>query len=92
VEVTAEGRRQTLEVRCGDSFLSGSSRALHFGLGASKRADIVAVRWPGGQLDEYKDVTVDQVVTVVEGGSLSGQGRGGAAAAPLASREAPGQR
>jgi len=70
VTVTAGGRTQTRMVRTGSSYLSQSERALLFGLGSAASAEQIVIRWPSGIIDRLSSVSVDQRVTVVEGGSL----------------------
>jgi hypothetical protein len=43
---------------------------LHFGLGKRNKVDRIEVRWIGGGTDVFKDIAVDQRVTLVEGGQL----------------------
>ncbi len=62
--VTVNGRVQ--ELACGTGYLSGNAPELHFGLGKAESAD-VSVRWPSGQVDEYKGFAANRVVTLVEG-------------------------
>ena len=48
------------------SYLSQSSRVLHFGLADAEGADSVEVRWHGGKATVLRDLPVDQVIHVVE--------------------------
>jgi enediyne biosynthesis protein E4 len=48
VDVVAAGRRQSLTVRTGSSYLSHHARDLVFGLGEAPSAAAVTVRWPDG--------------------------------------------
>jgi hypothetical protein len=63
---TTEGHRQMDEVRSGGSYISQSDLRVHFGLGAAETADI-EVGWPSGIVDRLPHLTVNRVVTVVEG-------------------------
>jgi hypothetical protein len=67
VRVTAGRRVQVREVRSGASYLSQGDLRLHFGLGQSRRADLVEVRWPSGAVQRLRDVAADQTVTLHEG-------------------------
>ncbi len=67
VEVTAGGRTQIDEVRSGDSYLSQNDLTLHFGLGDASIVDRIRVRWPNGAVQEWKQVSADQTVTLTEG-------------------------
>jgi hypothetical protein len=62
---------QTNEVRGGSSYLSQNDLRLHFGLGTATRIDTLEVRWPSGAVERLKDVTADQVITIVEGAGLA---------------------
>jgi hypothetical protein len=66
VVVTADGHKQTDEVRSGGSYLSQNDLRLHFGLGEATRADSIEVRWPSGQHTVLKDVAADRIVTITE--------------------------
>lgn len=56
---------QTL--RAGDSFLSQSSKWLHFGLGAADTIEGVRVGWPGGQTETFSNLEVDGRFLLVQG-------------------------
>jgi hypothetical protein len=40
---------------------------LHFGLGNREKIDRIEVRWIGGGVDTFKDIAVDQLLTITEG-------------------------
>jgi hypothetical protein len=40
---------------------------LHFGLGAAGTIDLVLVRWPSGSTTEYRGVSRDSTIHLVEG-------------------------
>lgn len=67
VQVVTGDLVQYDHVRAGGSFLSSNDLRLHFGLGGRERVDLVEVRWPGGAVDQFKNVQVNQVLTVQEG-------------------------
>lgn len=58
VELYVEGQKtpHIRTVHAGQSFLSQSSRWIHFGLGQAKSLDKVVVRWPGGKREEFADI------------------------------------
>jgi hypothetical protein len=66
VEVLAAGMRQAREVRAGSSYLSQSSLALTFGLGAASRVEEVRVTWPGGRTTVRKGIEVGQILSIKE--------------------------
>lgn len=68
VLVTAGGRRQRQDVLSQSSFYSQNDLRLHFGLGESKRAEEIEIRWPSGLRERYGRVPGDRIVTLREGG------------------------
>jgi enediyne biosynthesis protein E4 len=67
VVVTANGRKQARAVLSQTSYYSVDDLVLHFGLGASERAETVEVLWPSGGRDVARDVPSRQVLSVREG-------------------------
>jgi enediyne biosynthesis protein E4 len=63
----AGGRQQTQELTSQSSYYSHNDPRLHFGLGASPRAEQVEIRWPNGQTETVKDIAANQIVTIKEG-------------------------
>jgi hypothetical protein len=70
VVVTAGAHRQAREVASQSSYYSSNDPRLHFGLGASPKADRIEIRWPSGQTETLKDVPADRFVTIREGSGL----------------------
>ena len=60
---------QVEEVHSGRGYQSHYGTRLHFGLGTCKHVDRVEVRWIGGGVDVLKNVPVDKLLTVTEGGA-----------------------
>ena len=60
VIVTAGGRTQAKAVVSQSSYYSHDDLRLHFGLGASTKADRIEVRWPSGTVQVLSDVRVRQ--------------------------------
>ena len=71
VIVTAGGRRAVQEVTSGGSFYSQNSFALHFGLGAAAKADLIEVRWPDGQRQQWKDLVAGRTHRLIEGSAAA---------------------
>jgi enediyne biosynthesis protein E4 len=67
VLVTAGGRTQAQAVLSQSSYYSHDDLRVHFGLGASDRAERIEVRWPSGTTDVLRDVQGRQVLVVKEG-------------------------
>ncbi len=63
------GRAQAQEVTAQSSFYSANDRRLHFGLGASKTAD-VTIRWPSGTKEEIPSVEANHLIVVREGAGI----------------------
>jgi hypothetical protein len=51
-------------VLSGSSYLSQEDKRLHFGLGASARADLVEVRWPDGSTTAVRNAKADQILEI----------------------------
>jgi hypothetical protein len=69
VSVAAAGRTIVRSRVGGASYLTASDPRLLFGLGASRRADAVEVRWPSGRVDRFENLAGDRYVTLTEGSS-----------------------
>jgi hypothetical protein len=67
VIVTAGGRKQARPVLSQSSYYSVDDLRQHFGLGTSRAAERVEVRWPSGQVDVLTDVPAGRVLTMREG-------------------------
>jgi hypothetical protein len=59
--------QQIDEVHSGGSFMSQNDLRIHFGLGSTRRVDLIEISWPSGRLDRLKGVAANQIVTVREG-------------------------
>jgi hypothetical protein len=53
--------------RTDGSYLSGNDPRVLVGLGAATHVEAVRVRWPGGTVEEWKNLLVDQYTTLKEG-------------------------
>ncbi len=67
---TAKPLSQIDEVRSGGSYYSQNDLRLHFGLDQAKSVDMIEIRWPSGQVDNYKDLEVNKLYTMQEGGKI----------------------
>ena len=70
VLVKAGSRLQAQEVASQSSYYSHNDLRLHFGMGASRKADQIEVRWPNGQAETVKDVPVNRIITIKEGSGV----------------------
>jgi hypothetical protein len=57
------------EVHSGRGYQSHYGLRLHFGLGSRQRVDRIEVHWLGGEVEVFKDIAVDQLLTLIEGSS-----------------------
>ena len=66
------GKIQTREVVAGDGYAQQSALRLHFGLGErTAKIDEMVVRWPAsGTVQRFRNVPVDRIVEITEGGRL----------------------
>jgi hypothetical protein len=71
VTVRAGTLSQSWEVKRTAGIYSASDPRAHFGLGEATKADLVRVAWPGGKVDEWKDVPADRHYRVDEAEGLS---------------------
>jgi enediyne biosynthesis protein E4 len=55
------------EVRSGGSYYSQNDLRLHFGLDLAKIVDLVEVRWPSGQIDNFTNLAVNRLYIIEEG-------------------------
>jgi hypothetical protein len=61
---------QVEEVRSCNGYYSASDLRIHFGMGVAKKADVVEIRWPSGAVDTLKDLDVNRLYVIEEGGKL----------------------
>jgi hypothetical protein len=62
--------RQMDQVRSGGGYFSQSDLRVHFGLGKAQKVDVLEIRWPSGQLEVLKNLAVNELVVVKEGGGI----------------------
>ncbi len=61
---------QIEEVRSCNGYYSASDLRIHFGLGDAKKVDLVEIKWPSGAVDSLKDLDVNRLYVVEEGGRV----------------------
>jgi hypothetical protein len=64
VRVTTPEGTQSRMVKTGSSYLSQSELTVTFGLGRRDKADRIAVEWPSGQVQEFKDLKAGSWLSV----------------------------
>jgi len=68
VNVYLPGRILTKEVRAGSSFLSQHSPWLTFGVATAKKIKKIAVRWPNGNEEVYRNIRVKRTAIMIKEG------------------------
>jgi len=66
----AKPSRQLDELRSGGSYFSQNDLRMHFGLDQAKKVDMVEIRWLSGQVDQLKNLEVNQLYVIQEGGKI----------------------
>ena len=66
----AKPMMQLEEVRSGGSYYSQNDFRVHFGLDQAKKVDQVEIRWPSGTVDTLKDLAVNKLYVIEEGGKI----------------------
>jgi hypothetical protein len=61
---------QVEEVKSCNGYFSASDLRIHFGLNEAKKVDLVEIRWPSGVVDSLKDLEVNRLYVVEEGGKI----------------------
>jgi len=61
---------QIEEVKSCNGYFSANDLRIHFGLGEAKKVDAVEIRWPSGQVDMLKDLDVNRLYVIEEGGKV----------------------
>jgi hypothetical protein len=61
---------QIEEVRSCNGYYSASDLRIHFGLNDAKKVDVIEIRWPSGAVDMLKDLEVNRLYVVEEGGKI----------------------
>jgi enediyne biosynthesis protein E4 len=61
---------QIEDVKSCNGYYSASDLRIHFGLGDAKKAALVEIRWPSGTVDALKDLDVNRLYVVEEGGKI----------------------
>jgi len=61
---------QIEEVKSCNGYYSASDLRIHFGLNEAKRVDLVEIRWPSGVVDTLKDLDVNRLYVIEEGGRI----------------------
>jgi enediyne biosynthesis protein E4 len=71
IEVLAAGKRRVFQTVGGASIMAANDPRVHIGLGARASVDELIVHWPSGLVDRIKNVAARQILTIVEGSSIT---------------------
>jgi hypothetical protein len=83
VRVVTGKHSQIDEVHTGTSVMSQSDLRLHFGVGQAKQIDLIEVKWPTTQkIEQFKNVEVNQILTIKEGEGIVKADKPASVAAP----------
>ncbi len=66
VEIAAGGRVRRRQVQPNYGYASSNDPRVHFGLGQAGTIESVRVKWPSGKMREFRNIPVDQFLTLVE--------------------------
>jgi len=58
------------ELRSGGSYFSQNDLRMHFGLDEAAKVDMVEIRWLSGKVDQLKDLDVNRLYVIQEGGKV----------------------
>ncbi len=58
------------ELRSGGSYFSQNDLRMHFGLEHATKVDLLEIRWLSGQVDQFKDLDVNRLYVIQEGGKI----------------------
>ena len=61
---------QIEDVKSCNGYYSASDLRIHFGLNEAKKVDLVEIRWPSGVIDTLKDLDVNRLYVIEEGGKI----------------------
>lgn len=75
VHLFVNGQQETRMVRSGSSYLSQSELPVTFGVGKAEQIERVAIDWPSGRNEDYKQLKTGKTFQVVEGKGISEEER-----------------
>ena len=71
IKCEVEGHHaQMEEVRSGGSYYSQNDLRVHFGLGKANTVKKLEIQWPSGAVETFKDLAVNQILTIKEGAGI----------------------
>ena len=67
---TVPSLTQIEDVKSCNGYYSAGDLRIHFGLGEARKVDLVQISWPSGAVDTLKDLDVNRLYVVEEGGKI----------------------
>ena len=67
IEIYINGNKYIRSKHCGEGYMGQTSDKIHFGLGTASTVDSIIVKWLGGNVDKFFDVSANQTFFAVEG-------------------------
>jgi enediyne biosynthesis protein E4 len=67
---TTPSLTQIEDVKSCNGYYSASDLRIHFGLNEAKKVDLVEIRWPSGAVDTLKNLDVNRLYVIEEGGKI----------------------
>ncbi len=71
VRIVIGNRSLIREINAGSSHLSSDTPIAHFGLGGHTIVDTLEVTWPGGTVETFTSISVNQQLSIIEGVTVS---------------------
>ena len=75
VSIWVGEEKQQRTVNPGFSYAASNDSHVHFGVGPAKRVDKIEIRWPGGVIQEFEGMEVNQHVILSKNAPTSESGR-----------------
>jgi len=63
----SNGRKLVRELFPNNGFMGQNAAQVHFGLGDATKLDKLSIRWPGGELQEFRDLEINRHIRFTEG-------------------------
>ena len=67
VKVKTGDKSQVLVHQPANTYLSWNDPRMHIGLGESDKIDSLEIIWPQGEMEIYKNIRIDQYITIIQG-------------------------
>lgn len=71
IEIYYDDQKQVRYTKCGTAYLAQNTQTKHFGIGTLESIDSIIVRWQSGIIDKLESVQSNQILTIVEGMTIT---------------------